>query len=172
MADPITVEFELAADEVSDALGIRSERTSSFYLVGLMLVGDRVVCYVLYDGGHRPKMWIPAALFLAYAVATLFYALVYLPRRRKIEAKRLCGAVRVQLADDGVRYGAANTAKGFSLAEGEQRDRAWPAVWVITAGKKRDGYVIPKSAVPEGQLDTVALQLKEWSGKAYKVRKR
>lgn len=170
MADPITVEFELGADDVADALGIRSERTSSFYLIGLMLVGA-IVCYVLYDGGHRPKMWIPAALFLAYAAATLFYALVYLPRRRKVEAKRLCGAVRVQLADDGVRYGAANTAKGYSWPKVDSVVER-PAVWVITAGKKRDGYVIPKSAVPEGQLEVVALQLKEWSGKAYKVRKR
>lgn len=170
MAEPITVEFELGADEVSKALGLRSDQVFSYATAVVMLAGS-AVCYLLYDGGHRPKMWIPAALLLLYAIVSVGYALLYLPRRRRAAVRRLVGDVRVKLADDGVRYSAANTAKGFS----------WPKVdtvldtpdaWVITSGKRNGEYVIPKAAVPGEQGEGFTAQLREWSGKAYRSRKR
>jgi hypothetical protein len=170
VADPITVEFELAADEVSRALGLRSEQVFSYGTAVVMLAGS-AVCYVLYDGGYRPKMWIPAVLLLVYAVVSVFYAAVHLPRRRRASVLRLAGAVRVKLADDGVRYSAANTAKGFSWSKVDAVVDI-PAAWVITSGKRNGEYVIPKSAVPQEQAETFTAQLREWSGKSYKLRKR
>jgi hypothetical protein len=170
VADPITVEFELGADELSRALGLRSEQTFSYGTAVVMLVGS-AVCYVLYDGGHRPKMWIPALLLLVYAAVSAFYAAVYLPRRRRASVRRLSGEVWVKLADDGVRYRAANSAKGFSWAKTDAVLET-PEAWVITAGKRNGEYVIPKAAVPGEQVELVAAQLREWAGKAYKLRKR
>lgn len=165
----MTVEFELGADEVSKALGLRSDQVFSYATAVVMLAGS-AVCYALYDGGHRPKMWIPAALLLLYAVVSAGYAAIHLPRRRRAAIARLAGPVRVKLADDGVRYSAANTAKGFS----------WPTVdtvldtpdaWVITSGKRNE-YVIPKAAVPGEQGEDLGARLREWSGKAYRARRR
>ena len=170
MADPITVEFELGADDVTDALGLRSERRSSFYTAAVMVVAGGV-CLALYEQGDRPKMWMPAALLGLYALVMLFYALVYMPRKTRANVKRLVGGARVKFADDGVRYGGGSTAKGYSWAKVNSVIER-PAAWVITAGKKAEGFVIPKQAVPEEQVADLTAALREWSGKAYKVRKR
>jgi hypothetical protein len=170
VADPITVEFELGADDVTKALGLRSERRNSFYTAAVMVVAGGV-CLALYEQGDRPKMWMPAALLGFYAVFMLFYALVYLPRKTRANVNRLVGGVRVKFADDGVRYGGGSTAKGYSWPKVSSVIEQ-PAAWVITAGKKAEGFVIPKQAVPEEQVADLAASLREWSGKAYKVRKR
>ena len=170
MADPITVEFELAADEVTKALGLRSEQVFSYGTAVVMLAGS-AVCYVLYDGGHRPRMWIPAALLLAYAVISVFYAAIHLPRRRRATVRRLSGELRVKFADDGVRYSGPNVAKGFSWRKAGTVLET-PESWVITSGRRNGEYVIPKRAAPEDEGESFAAQLREWSGKAYKVRKR
>jgi hypothetical protein len=170
VAEPITVEFELGADELTRVLGLRSEQVFSYGTAVVMLAGS-AVCYVLYDGGHRPKMWIPAALLLLYAVVSVFYAAVHLPRRRRATVRRLAGEVRVKLADDGVRYRAANTAKGFSWAKADAVVET-PEAWVITSGRRNGEYVIPRAAVPGEQLEGFVAQLREWSGKTYKLRKR
>jgi hypothetical protein len=169
VADPITVEFELGADDVTKALGLRSERRGSFYTAAVMIVAGGV-CLALYEEGNRPKMWMPAALLGLYAVCTLYYALVYLPRKTRANVKRLIGGAQVKFADDGVRYGGS-IAKGYSWAKVSSVTEQ-PAAWVITAGKKAEGFVIPKQAVPEEQVADLAASLREWSGKAYKVRKR
>lgn len=170
MAEPITVEFELGPDEVTKALGLRSERRGSFYTAAVMVVAAGV-CLAFYEEGNRPKMWMPAALLGLYAVIMVFYALVHMPRKARANVRRLAGSARVKLADDGIRYGGGSTAKGYS----------WPKVssvvdqpesWVIVAGKKSEGFVIPKQAVPEEQSEVFTASLREWSGKAYKVRKR
>ena len=170
MADPITVEFELGADEVTKALGLRSERSSSLYTAAVMVVCGGV-CLALYEEGNRPKMWMPAVLLGLYAVIMLFYALVHLPRKIRANGERLAGPARVKFADDGIRYGGENTAKGYSWPKvSSVLDR--PDAWVITAGKKSEGFVIPKQAVPEDETEGFATALREWSGKAYRVRKR
>jgi hypothetical protein len=170
VAEPITVEFELGPDEVTKALGLRSERRGSFYTAAVMVVAAGV-CLAFYEEGNRPKMWMPAALLGLYAVIMVFYALVHMPRKARANVRRLAGSARVKLADDGIRYGGGSTAKGYS----------WPKVssvvdqpesWVIVAGKKSEGFVIPKQAVPEEQSEVFTASLREWSGKAYKVRKR
>lgn len=170
MADPITVEFELGADDVTKALRLRSERRTSLYTAAAMLVCAGV-CLAVYEQGDRPRMWMPAALLGLYAVVMLFHALVHLPRKIRANATRLSGTARVKFADDGIRYGGANTTRGYS----------WPTVrsvldqpdaWVITAGKKSEGFVIPKQAVPEDRAEHLAGALREWSGKAYRIRKR
>jgi hypothetical protein len=174
VADPITVEFELGADEVTRALGLRSEQVFSYGTAVVMLAGS-AVCYVLYDGGHRPKMWIPALLLLVYAAVSLFYAAIHLPRRRKASVRRLVGEARVKFADDGVRYSSVNNsagvAKGFSWAKVDTVLDT-PGAWVLTAGKRNGEYVIPKAAVPQEQTEGFTAQLREWSGKSYKLRKR
>jgi hypothetical protein len=170
VADPITIEFELGADQVTRALGLRSDQVFSYGTAVAMLAGS-AVCYVLYDGGHRPKMWIPALLLLVYAAVSAFYAAVYLPRRRRASVSRLVGEARVKLADDGVRYSSANAAKGFSWAKVDTVLDI-PDAWVLTAGKRNGEYVIPKTAVPQEQTGDFAAQLREWSGKSYKLRKR
>jgi hypothetical protein len=170
VADPITVDFELGADDVTKALGLRSERRGSFYTAAVMIVAGGV-CLALYEQGDRPKMWMPAALLGLYAVFTLFYALVYLPRKTRANVNRLVGGAQVKFADDGVRYGGGSIAKGYSWPKISSVTEQ-PAAWVITAGKKAEGFVIPKQAVPEEQLADLTASLREWSGKAYKVRKR
>jgi len=170
VADPITVEFELAADDVTQALGLRSERQSSLYTAAVMVVCG-VVCLAFYEQGDRPKMWMPAALLGLYAVIMLFYGLIFIPRKVRANVGRLAGPARVKFADDGIRYGGGNTAKGYSWAKvSSVLDR--PSAWVITAGKKAEGFVVPKQAVPADQAEEFAVSLREWSGKAYKVRKR
>ncbi|HEX4787921.1 MAG TPA: YcxB family protein [Actinospica sp.] len=170
MADPITVEFELDADQVSRALGLRSDQVFSYGTAVVMLAGS-AVCYLLYDGGHRPKMWIPALLLLGYAAVSLFYAAVHLPRRRRASARRLVGEARIKFADDGVRYSSASTAKGFSWPKVDTVLDT-PEAWVLTAGKRNGEYVVPKAAVPPEQAEGLTAQLREWSGKSYKLRKR
>ncbi|HET9168277.1 MAG TPA: YcxB family protein [Actinospica sp.] len=170
MAEPITVEFELGADEVTQELGLRSERRNSLYTAALMIVAAGV-CLAFYLQGDRPKMWMPAALLGLYALVMLFYVFVHLPRRIRADAARLAGTARVKFADDGIRYGGAGTAKGYSWGKvSSVLDR--PSAWVITAGKKSEGFVIPKQAVPADQAEQFASSLREWSGKAYKQRKR
>jgi hypothetical protein len=170
VAEPITVEFELGADEVTKALGLRSERKNSVYTAALMVVCAGV-CLALYLQGDRPKMWMPAALLGLYALFMLVYALVHLPRKMRANAARLAGTARVKLADDGIRYGGAGTAKGYSWGKvSSVLDQ--PSVWVITAGKKSEGFIIPKQAVPEDRAEDFTAALREWSGKAYKQRKR
>lgn len=170
MAEPITVEFELGADEVTKALGLRSERKNSVYTAALMVVCAGV-CLAFYLQGDRPKMWMPAALLGLYALVMLFYAVVHLPRKMRANAARLAGTARVKLADDGIRYGGAGTAKGYSWGKvSSVLDQ--PSAWVITAGKKSEGFVIPKQAVPEDRAEDFTAALREWSGKAYKQRKR
>lgn len=170
MAQPMTIEFDLGADEVSKALGLRSDQVFS-YVTGAVMLAGSAVCFVLYDGGHRPKMWIPAALLLLYAAVSAGHAAIHLPRRRRAAVARLAGTVRVKLADDGLRYSAANVAKGVS----------WPKVdtvldtpdaWVISSGRRNGEYVIPKAAVPGEQAEDLAARLREWSGKAYRARRR
>jgi len=169
VADPITVEFELGTDEVTKALGLRSERRGSLYTAAVMVLAGGV-CLAFYEQGDRPKMWMPAALLGLYAVIMLFYGLVYMPRKTSANVKRLAGQARVKFADDGIRYGGS-TAKGYSWPKvGSVIER--PEAWVIVAGKKSEGFVIPKQAVPAEDTDTFAASLREWSGKAYKVRKR
>jgi hypothetical protein len=170
VAEPITVEFELGADEVTKELGLRSERKSSLYTAALMIVCAGG-CLAFYLQGDRPKMWMPAALLGLYALVTLFYAYVRLPRRMRVDTARLAGAARVKLADDGIRYGGAGTAKGYSWGK-VSRVLDQPGAWVITAGKKSEGFIIPKQAVPGDQAEQFAASLREWSGKSYKQRKR
>ncbi|HTJ66553.1 MAG TPA: YcxB family protein [Actinospica sp.] len=170
MAEPITVEFELGTDEVTRELGLRSERRNSLYTAAAMVVCGGV-CLAFYLQGDRPKMWMPAALLGLYALFMLVYALVHLPRKMRANAARLVGTARVKLADDGIRYGGAGTAKGYSWGKvSSVLDQ--PGAWVITAGKRSEGFVIPKQAVPADQAEDFAAALREWSGKAYKQRKR
>ena len=170
MADPITVEFELGADEVSKALGLRSERRSSLWTAAAMAVGAGV-CLAFYEQGDRPKMWMPAALLGLYAAVMLFYAFVHLPRKIRADAARLAGPARVKFADDGIRYGGENTTRGYSWPKvSSVLDR--PDAWVITAGKKSEGFIIPKQAVPEDRAEDFSGALRDWSGKAYRVRRR
>jgi len=170
MATPVTLEFELTEDEIVRELGLRRERANSLLITAAMLV-CAFVCFALYQWDSRPRMYLPALLLLAYALGTLFYALVFLPRKGKAEVRRLSGTARVKFADDGVRYGGANTSKGFSWpnvrAVFEQ-----PASWLVVTNRKDTGYVIPKSAVAEGEDGQFADQLKEWAGKRYKVRRK
>jgi hypothetical protein len=170
MADPITVEFELGPAEVSRALGLRSEQVFSYWTAAAMLACAGV-CYAVYDGGDRPRMWIPAVLLLAYAVASVFYAAVHLPRKRSASVRRLAGTVRVMLADDGLRYSSPNTAKGVGWPK-VNAVLDTPAAWVFSAGKRNGEYLIPKAAVPVEQAEDFTARLREWSGKAYKIRKR
>ena len=165
-----TVEFELGPDEVSRALGLRSEQAFGYGMAVATLVASGV-CYTLYDGGHRPRMWIPAVLLLVYAVVSFFYGALYLPRKRRAAIGRLGGSVRVKFADDGIRYSSQNTAKGFSWPK-VRAVLETPAAWIITAAKRDGDYVIPKGALPAEQAEEFAVQLREWSGKAYRVRKR
>jgi hypothetical protein len=169
VADPITVEFELGADDVTKALGLRSERRGSLYTLAAVVVAGGV-CLALYEQGNRPKMWEPAALLGLYAVVLLYYGFLYLPRKTRTNLKRLVGDARVKFADDGIRYGGGSTAKGYSWRKVSSVVEQ-PGAWVITAGKKSEGFVIPRQAVPE-EPETFAASLREWSGKAYKVRKR
>ena len=170
MADPITVEFELGADDVTKALGLRSEQRGTLYTAAAMVVAAGV-CLAFYEQGDRPKMWMPAALLALYAVLMFYYGLVFLPRKTRANVTRLAGGVRVKLADDGIRYGGGGTAKGYSWPKVNSVIEQ-PGAWVITAGKKAQGFVIPRQAVSEEQVETFTASLREWSGKAYKVRKR
>ena len=186
MADPITVEFELGTDDVTKALGLRSERRGSLYTAVVMLVASGV-CLAFYEQGDRPKMWMPAALLAFYVVVLLFYGLVYLPRKIRANLGRLVGGAWVNFADDGIRYrqrargedsqrargehGGGSTAKGYSWPKVRSVTEQ-PGSWVITAGKRAEGFVIPRQALPEEQVDDFTASLREWSGNAYKVRKR
>ncbi len=170
MATPVTLEFELADEEIVRELGLRRERSHSLWISLAMLIAA-AVCFAFYQWDSRPRMYLPALLLLAYALGTLFYALVFLPRKGKAEARRLSGTARVMFADEGVRYGGARTSKGFS----------WPNVravfeqpnsWLLVTNRKDTGYVIPKSAVAESAAAEFTGQLKEWAGKNYKVRRR
>jgi len=170
MATPVTLEFELTDDEIVRELGLRRERVNSLLITAAMLI-LAFVCFAFYQWDSRPRMYLPALLLLAYALGTLFYALVFLPRKTKAEVRRLSGAARVKFADDGVRYGGAHTSKGFSWpnvrAVFEQ-----PASWLVVASRKDTGYVIPKAAVAEGEAEQFAAQLKEWAGKGYRIRRK
>jgi len=170
VADPITVEFELGTDDVTKALGLRSERRGSLLTAAVMVVAGGV-CLAFYEQGDRPKMWMPAALLGLYAVIMLFYGLVHMPRKTRANLKRLVGAARVKFADDGIRYGGGSMAKGYSWPK-VRSVLEQPDAWVIVAGKKSEGFVIPRLAVPEEQAESFVESLREWSGKAYKVRKR
>jgi hypothetical protein len=170
VADPITVEFELGTDDVTKALGLRSERRGSLYTAAVMAVASGI-CLAFYEQGDRPKMWMPAALLALYAVVMLYYGLVYLPRKTRANLGRLVGGARVKFADDGIRYGGGSTAKGYSWPKVRSVTEQ-PGAWVITAGKKAEGFVIPRQALPEEQVADFTTSLREWSGKAYKVRKR
>jgi hypothetical protein len=170
MATPVTLEFELTDDEIVRELGLRRERTNSLLITVVMLAGA-FACFAFYRWDSRPRMYLPALLLLAYALGTLFYALVFLPRKGKAEARRLSGTARVKFADDGIRYGGAHTSKGFSWpnvrAVFEQ-----PGSWLVVTNRKDTGYVIPKSAVAEGEGEQFAGALKEWAGERYKIRRR
>ena len=178
MADPITVEFELGADDVTKALGLRSERRGTLYTAAVMVVAAGV-CLAFYEQGDRPKMWMPAALLALYAVLMFYYGLVFLPRKTRANVKRLAGDAWVNLAEDGIRYrqrarignSGGGTAKGYSWPKVNSVIEQ-PGAWVITAGKKAQGFVIPRQAVSEEQVEAFTASLREWSGKAYKVRKR
>jgi hypothetical protein len=170
MATPVTLEFELTDDEIVRELGLRRERVNSLLVMAAMLVGA-FVCFAFYQWDSRPRMYLPALLLLAYALGSLFHALVFLPRKAKAEVRRLSGTARVKFADDGVRYGGAHTSKGFSWpnvrAVFEQ-----PASWLVVTNRRDTGYVIPKSAVAEGEGEQFAGQLREWAGKSYKFRRK
>lgn len=170
MATPVTLEFELTDDEIVRELGLRRERTNSLLITVVMLAGA-FACFAFYRWDSRPRMYLPALLLLAYALGTLFYALVFLPRKGRAETRRLSGTARVKFADDGIRYGGAHTSKGFSWpnvrAVFEQ-----PGSWLVVTNRKDTGYVIPKSAVAEGEGEQFAGALKEWAGKRYKIRRR
>ena len=170
MATPVTLEFELTEDEIVRELGLRRERTNSLLITAVMLVGA-FVCFALYQWDSRPRMYLPALLLLAYALGTLFYALVFLPRKGKAEVRRLSGTARVKFADDGVRYGGAHTTKGFSWPN-VRAVLEQPGSWLVVTNRKDTGYVIPKSAVAEGEGEQFAGALKEWAGKHYKIRRR
>lgn len=167
MATPVTLEFELAEDEVVRELGLRRERRNSLWITLLMLV-LAFVCFALYQWDSRPRMYLPALLLLAYALGTLFYALVFLPRKTKAEVRRLSGSARVKFADDGVRYGGENTSKGFSWPN-VRAVLEQPASWLLVTARKDTGYIIPKSAVAQDESEAFAQQLKEWAGKSYKI---
>lgn len=170
MASPVTLEFELTEDEIVRELGLRRERFHSLLIALAMLVAA-FVCFALYRWDSRPRMYLPALLLLAYALGTLFYALIFLPRKAKAEVRRLSGQARVKFADDGIRYGGTHTSKGFSWpnvrAVFEQ-----PTSWLLVTNRKDTGYVIPKSSVAEEESEQFVGQLKEWAGKSYKVRRK
>jgi hypothetical protein len=170
MASSVTLEFELAEDEIVRELGLRRERRNSLLITLGMLVAA-FVCFALYRWDSRPRMYLPALLLLAYALGTLFYAVVFLPRKAKAEVRRLTGAARVKFADDGVRFGGAHTTKGFSWPN-VRAVFDQPASWLVVTNRKDTGYVIPKSSVAQDEAEQFAGQLKEWAGKAYKVRRR
>lgn len=165
-----TVEFELGPDEVSRALGLRSDQAFGYGMAVVTLVASGV-CYALYDDGQRPRMWIPALLLVIYAVVSLFYGALYMPRKRRAAVGRLGGQVRVKFAEDGVRYSSQNTARGFGWPKVEAVVET-PAAWIISAGGRNADYLIPKSAVGAEQAEAFTAQLREWAGKAYRVRKR
>lgn len=168
VAAPVTLEFELSDEQIVHALGLRRERQTSLLYVLIMLVAA-FACLSLYLWDDRPRMYWPALLLCAYALGLLFYAVVFLPRKTRAEVRRLSGTARVKFADDGVRYGGEHTSKGFSWpnvrAVFEQ-----PAAWLLVTNRKDTGYVIPKSAVAEGETEQFTDQLKEWAGRRYKVR--
>jgi hypothetical protein len=170
MAAPVTVEFELTEDDIVRELGLRRERFNSLLITLAMLVAA-FVCFAFYQWDSRPRMYLPALLLLLYALGTLFYALVFLPRKTKAEVRRLSGTARVKFADDGVRYGGAHTSKGFSWpnvrAVFEQ-----PGCWLLVTNRKDTGYIIPKSAIAEGESEQFSGLLREWAGRRYKVRRK
>jgi hypothetical protein len=165
-----TVEFELGPDEVSRALGLRSDQAFGYGMAVTTLVASGV-CYALYDAGHRPRMWIPALLLLVYAAVSFFYGAIYMPRKRRAAVGRLGGQVRVMFADDGIRYSSQNTAKGFSWPK-IQSVVDTPGAWIITARGRHADYVVPKAAVGAERAEEFEARLREWSGKAYKSRRK
>jgi hypothetical protein len=109
---------------------------------------------------------------LLFALAALFgFALTKVPKIRQTMALRLAGRTTVLFSDEGMDFRGANVAERMPWAR-FQRVADRPNLWYFQTKAPVASFVVPKSAVPAAIRERFTEQLMDWSGTAYKFRKR
>lgn len=169
MAETIAVEFEMSPDELtqlylSHAQRVRVIATGSvFVIMGVGLLAQGI------SGNKAVSVGVGVFALLFGGLALM--GLTKMPTMAQNVTARLAGPTRIQLSDIGVEYSGTNAAERIEWSR-LMRVNDRPAAWVLTTKAPVTTYYIPKSAVPLGQREQFVSQLMEWSGGAYKFRKR
>ena len=90
---------------------------------------------------------------------------------RQSTALRLAGHTKVVFSDEGMEFIGANLAERVPWAR-FQRVADRPDLWVLQTKPPASTFLVPKSAVPVAIREQLTAQLIDWSGGAYKFRKR
>ena len=163
MAEPMTLEFKLTPDDIKSLLYSRGRRICGCVCVAVFLVLG-AVCLAVHAPGGLGSLLIGAA-------AGGLVVLPWVPKLRQAGARRLIGTTKVEFSERGVVYNGAKVAQRIEWSSvALLADR--PRVWVILTRPSSGFYLVPKSAVPDEQVEQFAGRLVDWSGKAYRLRKR
>ena len=162
MAEPIAVEFDLDPISLVDLMERKNEKVGHVALVAV---------YVLLGIGMVALHNVPLAIVMFFLAAIFTAAIVRLPKVRQTMATRLAGPTKVVLADWGMEFSGANVAERMPWGRFRRvSDR--PDVWVFQTKQPVAVFMVPKSAVPHEHREQFTTRLLDWSGAAYKFRKR
>lgn len=162
MAEQIEVEFDLDPVTMVDLMTRKNETVRQFVsLAAWVALG--IVGLVLGQVG-------PAILLFGLA-AFFGFVLTRVPKIRQNMALRLAGPTTVRFSDEGMDFRGANVAERLPWAR-FQRVADRPALWYFQTKAPVASFVVPKSAVPAEIREQFTDRLMDWSGSAYKFRKR
>ena len=162
MAEPVTLSYELTSDDIYSMLNQPRQRIRDLATLGFIAV-LAAICHTVSG--------LAGLSFLLLVIVTLgLIGVISTPKLRRTRASRLCGPATVEFSDPGFVYTGASGAERNEWSKlMALSDR--PRQWVITT-KSGGLYVVPKAAVPAEQAEQFTSQLMDWSGSAYKFRKR
>ena len=162
MSEPRQVEFDVDPATLADLLTKRSRIVLQFAaLVVSVLAG---VIAVVID-----EPW----LALVLSVLAVFWAALLwkMPRMRQSMALRLAGHTEIRFSDEGMDFRGANVAERVPWTR-LHRLADWPDSWIFATKPPMAVFVLPKSAVPAAAQEHFTGQLADWSGPAYRLRRR
>lgn len=169
MAEPIAVEFELTPDVLARLYAPPQQRIGAFAMGGLFLALGLAVFILAATGADKVGALLGPVLILFGALAVL--GAVKMPRSVQNLTARLAGPTKILLSDRGVEYSGVNAAERVEWSR-MMRVLDRPNTWVLMTKAPVTTYYIPKFAVPPEQQERFVAQLMDWSGGAYKFRKR
>lgn len=162
MAEQIQVEFDLDPVALADLMVAGRRKIVPFVTVGAMvLIG---VLAALGGNGFG------AFVFFLFAVFSVI-VILKMPKQRQSMALRLAGPTKVLFSDAGMDFQSANVAERVPWNRFQVvYDR--PERWSFMTKAPSSTFYVPKAAVPPAHLERLTKQLMDWSGSAYKFRKR
>ena len=162
MADPIAVEFDLEPVALVSLLERKNEKIAQVAFVALFILF--VVLEIALRNG------VAAVGFFVFA-AVFTVGMLRLPKLRQSMALRLAGQTEVVFSDEGMEFKGANVAERVPWAR-FQRVADRPGLWAFQTKAPVATFLVPKSAVPVAIREQFTAQLIDWSGAAYKFRRR